>query len=480
MSVATKIFLYTTILMSIAFNIGTSITIYFNHQNNFNNYIEQSTNEYYTKMYYIQNEFITIYSKGDELTQELVYSVLSGISNINPNNENKAIVDVSNNILYSNKDDVNLTYISNKYSSMYSISDDITIIVDGNILYTSAMFLVDLDSYIFIQSVDISSLIQQRNNQIIFSLILNIVLMLGTCIPLFLLAKYLTKPINNLINATNDITNGDYEIVIDEVGNDEIALLAKNFNIMSDNIQNNINKLEEYAQSRDDFVRNFSHELKTPLTSIIGYSEILFSKKCDYDTVLELSSYIFEEGNRLEKLSKQMILLMQVKQQEIVCKPCNIIKILQAVNLSLEPILNEKNATLLFNLDYDYNVICNKELIKTLIINLTLNGINSCEINPKVIINLVEIDSDNLKIEITDNGKGIEQSELKSILAPFYMIDKSRKGSSTGIGLSICDEIVKCHKTELVFQSNKNTNSYTNTTGMTVSFVLSRRCLDAK
>lgn len=110
-------------------------------------------------------------------------------------------------------------------------------------------------------------------------------LILGTVI-MHLIASFLSKPIRLLTKATKRMSAGDYSYRARQVSNDELGQLTMDFNLMANVLEDNISKLEEEIQAREDFVAAFAHELKTPLTAIIGYADMLRSRKLDEEKAL--------------------------------------------------------------------------------------------------------------------------------------------------------------------------------------------------
>ncbi len=456
MKIATKIFIYTMLIMTIAFNIGITINISLNFQNSQSFFEEQALSEYYTKLYYLQNEFITANSKGEKINQEIAENAILEISNGKTNVENAVICKKTGEIIYN--DFSNAIFSENSISDIYIkniISDTIALERKDNLVVISSEFIVADEEIIFVQGFDTSHIISERDRQIRVSLISNLIIITMTAVALYYLTKHITKPILHLMNATNEIASGNYHKRILEKGDDEISMLSKNYNIMSDCIEESIVKLEDYAKTRDDFVRNFSHELKTPLTSIIGYADILRSKKCDEEKVTTLSNYIFTEGQRLEILSKQMIYLMKIKQENFEFSNCDVHDIINKTLFSVRPLASKKNVNIKYQQNNSYKILCNKELVTSMMINLSTNAINASDPKSEINIDVKKMGTD-IILSVQDNGIGMCQEEISKITNEFYMIDSAREGTGTGIGLSICAEIVKLHNSKLEFESEKD------------------------
>ena len=118
---------------------------------------------------------------------------------------------------------------------------------------------------------------------------------------MYIISKSLTNPIKDLSNISKDIASGDYSKRANESkNNDEVGVLENNFNIMIDVIEDNIKELKYLNESKQRFIDSLNHEIKTPITSIIGYSDLLLKGNLDEDTKLKALTYINSEAKRLE------------------------------------------------------------------------------------------------------------------------------------------------------------------------------------
>ena len=124
---------------------------------------------------------------------------------------------------------------------------------------------------------------QQLQYEMFIRIILIVLVAVGA-VTLFI-SKMLMKPVNSLMSATKEISTGNFSKKIEIKGEDEFADLSKNFNVMSCELEHKLNQLKQEAEKQELFVAAFSHELKTPLTSIIGYSDMLRSKKMNQDKI---------------------------------------------------------------------------------------------------------------------------------------------------------------------------------------------------
>ena len=122
---------------------------------------------------------------------------------------------------------------------------------------------------------DITATIQKRNRYLMFYQLMTLVLMAFSAVAMLLLSVYLTRPMHKLSVVSRRIAGGDYQLRCTVTSRDEIGALTEDFNAMADSLETKIHQLEDASKRQEDFIASFAHELKTPLTSIIGYSDML-------------------------------------------------------------------------------------------------------------------------------------------------------------------------------------------------------------
>ena len=140
---------------------------------------------------------------------------------------------------------------------------------------------------------------------------------------LVIFSKFLTRPLVRLSDAAKEIAGGNFSKRVEMSSTGEVRELSKSFNTMAENIESYTDKLKKAAQDRDDFVANFTHELKTPLTSVIGYADMLRTYELDADKRRECADYIYREGKRLEKLSANLLEIIVMENSDIKCVDIN-------------------------------------------------------------------------------------------------------------------------------------------------------------
>ncbi len=319
----------------------------------------------------------------------------------------------------------------------YYIHTGTSVNVLGRILYLETMR-------------DVSEVFSERS--VGFSLYrrVTLVMLLVGMVIMHLISSVLTKPIRLLTKATKRMAAGDYSYRARQVSQDELGQLTRDFNRMAKALKRNIDKLEEEIQAREEFMGAFAHELKTPLTAIIGYADMLRSHKLDEEKSFMSANYIYTEGKRLEAMSLRLL--------DIIVAGKNRPEVLLFSAESIFAYLQEMfvgSRNMEFRFQYqDGEMAAEENLIKTVLVNLIDNACKSSEPG-----NLIEISGFALekgyRFTVRDHGIGIPEEEKRKITQAFYMVDKSRARSKNGagLGLALCTEILKIHHSELEIES---------------------------
>ena len=182
---------------------------------------------------------------------------------------------------------------------------------------------------------------------------------------------------------------------------------------------------------------------------------MLRSKKNTEEQIISYADLIVQEGKRLEKMSMKLMELIVLKKQDFVFERINASDFFGEISAVVAPVM--KNSKVDFKVMVaDGEIIGERDLLKTVCLNLLDNARKAIE-NEGLIKFLGVKDDNGYKIIIEDNGCGIEDKEVDKIKEAFYMVDKSRsrKAGGAGLGLAICDQIIKIHQGEIVIESIK-------------------------
>ena len=281
-------------------------------------------------------------------------------------------------------------------------------------------------------------------------------LLSGTAIMHFI-SSHLTKPIRLLTRATRRMSDGEYTYRAKQVSRDELGQLTCDFNEMANALEENIEKLEEENEMKEEFMGAFAHELKTPLTAIIGYADMLRSHKLDEEKSILSANYIYTEGKRLEAMSFRLLDIIVAKKAEVVRSGVAAAEFFAY----LQEMFTEENRGMKFEFIWeDSTVWAEVNLIKTVLVNLIDNACKASEPGSRVSIRGKKVEN-GYRFEVEDEGIGIPVEEQHKITKAFYMVDKSRARSKNGagLGLALCEEILKIHHSELTIQSEQGKGS---------------------
>ena len=272
----------------------------------------------------------------------------------------------------------------------------------------------------------------------------------------FVLSKLLLRRVVALTEVTKTFAGGNLTERVPARGQDEIALLSGNFNHMADRLEETIHALKEEAERKELFVGAFSHELKTPLTSIIGYSDLLLQKEMSAEQRDICAKYIFSEGKRLETLAMRLLDLIVLRKHSLLPQPVRVKELLEKTVALAIPQLYEAKIEIICEID-EAIIPMEAALMETVFINLIDNARKAIDQDGKIFLS-GKNRQDAYTVTIQDTGRGMDESELSKITDAFYMADKSRsrKQGGAGLGLAICKEIIQLHGFDIQFESVKH------------------------
>ena len=262
------------------------------------------------------------------------------------------------------------------------------------------------------------------------------------------LSRYITRPIRNLDRMAKQISNGKIELRSSNKSPDEIGELARSFNRMADRLVEQAEAKALEAKQKEDFTAAFAHELKTPLTSIIGYADMMNSMKISEEERAEATFYIYSQGKRLESLSHKMLELVSMDKNPLESRPIQAKLIEENIRTTVRPVWEQKKIH--GKVDMDKGVICGDlDLLLSLFYNLLDNAAKAMDKGERgfILLKGQNLPSGEYEIKVVDNGRGIPDDEISRITEAFYMVDKSRsrKEGGAGIGMALCYKIIKLH-----------------------------------
>lgn len=281
-------------------------------------------------------------------------------------------------------------------------------------------------------------------------------LVLGTLVTAIIIRVPL-KPINSLLNGMRKLSQGDYKarINIGLLGKHHVGYdLVDAFNTLAA-------ELESTEMLRSDFINNFSHEFKTPIVSIAGFTKLLKHGELSDEQRVEYLDIIESESLRLSEMATNVLNLTKVENQNILTELSryNLAEQLRTCVLMLEGKWARKNIEPDLELD-ELTVYANEELLKQVWLNLIDNAIKFSPEGGRVSIKLWG-SSESVRVSVENEGPEISAENRKKIFNKFYQADESHSGEGNGIGLAIVKKIVELHGGITEVESREGINTFT-------------------
>ncbi len=293
--------------------------------------------------------------------------------------------------------------------------------------------------FLFTSLEDIGTTTSLIKNQLIYVTLLAI--LFSIIIALFL-SRRIAKPISDMTKKAEKLAEGNYNVQFTTTGIKEIDELANTLNYL----EQEVSKTDEY---RRDLMANVSHDLKTPLTMIKAYAEMIRDITLDNkEKTKENLNVIIDETDRLNILVNDILELskLQNNQDNLNIEKFDIVELINDILKRYQIIKETENYNLILESPSSIIVKADKKRISQVIYNLINNAINYTGDDLTVTIRITENAKD-CKIEIIDTGKGIDEKDLTNIWNRYYKKEKNHKRNvvGTGLGLSIVKNILEQH-----------------------------------
>lgn len=449
MKLGTKIFFCITIFFSAAFLIGGYLLITFFYDITMEREIEAAVEQYQYNKFVVQANLIT---RGEEWIAEAADGTYDCSSIASDMREMTALYTTDGKELFSafpvGADTGGLL----QDVAADAISYRFVMIGDRNCLLTAGIVSHNNASVYLVTGTDVERVSEQQEQMIVkFGAVYAVTIGIGSVL-IFGLSLFLTRSVKTLTGATQKIADGNYSERVTDTGSDEVGQLARNFNRMAAAVEEKVQELSEIARQKEDFVANFAHELKTPLTSMIGYADRIYHKELPRKEQKQAAWYIWNEGMRLESLSHKLMDMTVLEHRDFVLQETETRLLFQELTADTEYLMTEKGVTLQCSIEPAY-IEVEYDLFKTLYLNLIDNAVKAGAVGIQVTGRRC---GQVYMIQVADNGSGIPAQEIQRIKEAFYMVDKSRsrKQHGAGIGLALAEKIARIHGSTLEFESD--------------------------
>ena len=402
----------------------------------------------------VEYELIGVANSDKISVTSTLNNVSAGVTSGMSANQSEVYIYYDNTLLYTNASHVtkqpeNLINNATMGQKDYIISHENN---EDYIYVTSYSRICDANLNI-VNKRNITDVYNLIGQQIGYFRILLLIILLFCSTMMYIVSRLLTNPLEKLTKVSLAFGNGDYSVRSDVKTKDEVGKLSTTYNYMAQSVADHVDALEDMIKRQDQFVADFTHEIKTPMTTIIGYADTIRSRELSREKQIESASYIFSEGKRLESMSMKLFDLIYTKQHEINKKEFWVSQLMEEVSNSIEPALIAKNIKLETSYD-NTKMIGDIDLLKSAFINLIDNARKASKQESSIIFK-GEAYEDGYKISVKDCGTGISKEHISHITDAFYMIDKSRsrKEGGAGLGLSLASLIFKSHNADFNIDS---------------------------
>ena len=267
-------------------------------------------------------------------------------------------------------------------------------------------------------------------------------------------SRFPLHPVHKLIYSLNKLSEGNYKTRI-YLGNSKISHeLSESFNKLAQ-------ELENTEMLRSDFINNFSHEFKTPIVSILGFSKLLQKDTLTREQQREYLGIIEEESGRLAAMATNVLNLTKIENQSILTNVSeyNLSEQIRTCILLLEKKWSGKEIDIIPDFA-EHSIYACEDQLKQVWINLIDNAVKFTPEKGRIEIGIRETD-DKITVSVKNSGSEISDDDLPNIFRKFYRSDSAVKSSGNGLGLAIASEIVALHSGTIEAQSGGGSTTFT-------------------
>jgi signal transduction histidine kinase len=273
----------------------------------------------------------------------------------------------------------------------------------------------------------------------------------------YLISRSISGPLARITQASREMAQGNYDVHIPISGQDEVGRLSEAFNTMAQEVNSSHRMMR-------DLLANVSHELKTPLTSIQGFSQAMIDGAVtSEDDMKESVRIIHDEANRMRGLVDDLLLLSQIEMGEAAMdhKHVDLGLLLERSLERYQWALREAGITSAFSADMLMSVHGDERRLEQVFANLLQNAVRHTPPGGRISINAVRLRDGRIAVGVHNTGSYIPAEDLPRVFERFFQVDRARarRGGSSGLGLSIVREIVEAHGGTVHAESDEHTGT---------------------
>lgn len=298
-----------------------------------------------------------------------------------------------------------------------------------------------------------------------YSFLYFIVFLIFTTTYFACMTKTMMKRLSEINKNVKEISKGNFEVHIPILKNDEIGELATNVNRMAKSLKESVENEKKSQEMKNEMISNISHDLRTPVTSLIGYADLLGNQlhsnreECEqYVSILKRKSY--ELKNQVDDLLDYC--QINYREIELHKRVVNMKAFIEQIMIDFVPQLDEADMSFCINSDKELHVEMDVALMVRLFENVISNSIMYGKDGKEILIQVSKRDM-NVEIEIKNFGQCIPNENLPYIFEKFYRGEKSRSSHTggKGMGLAIARSIAELHKGDITVRSNEKETVFT-------------------
>lgn len=282
-----------------------------------------------------------------------------------------------------------------------------------------------------------------------------LLILLAILIAVYFISERITSPLRGMYAATKQFANGEFDVRVPVSGNgrDEVAQLAKAFNQMAESLGN-------LENMRNSFIANISHDLRTPMTTIIGFIEEIRDGVIPLDQQDHYLEIISNEARRLSRLVNTLLDISRIQagERKFTPTPFDICEMGRVILISFEQQIDEKRLEVAFECDEDrMTAIADHDAIYQIFYNICHNAVKFSVVGGLLRIRIHENREHKLLISVYNEGQGIPEADLPYVFERFYKSDKSRGLDKNGVGLGmfISKTIIQAHGESIWVESKE-------------------------
>lgn len=448
MSYRLKLILTISVLIALTFSVGGTILISVSFENSLETETQTALNDFQG----IQNTLYLLNSMGSQTGFDNLREALNGMAEQKVGHWQALCLKAGDHTIYQSRGELLAGYVlpalSTSQCSYIRLDDDY-----GQGLLTQSTIAAGTEKLVLTARFDFSPLYRTRQEQNRIYLTAYAAVVTVGILAAVVLSFTMTRRLRRLTVAVRKIAGGDLTTRSRIASSDEFGQLSRDFDSMADKLQETLSRMESDMLRQENFMGAFAHELKTPMTAIIGFADLLRQGNLDENTRMTAANYIFTEGRRLEKLSFKLLDLIVLKKDSIVMKRVWLNRYLDEIEKALSPSLRDKGIRLVCRAE-QAKAVLEPDLVKSLLYNLIDNASKAMDSGGIIGVKATAIPG-GCQFYVADNGRGMEEKELARITEAFYRVDKSRSRAQggAGLGLALCKQIVELHNGSIHFES---------------------------